>query len=392
MAETDRPTKIRKLSHGQETTSLSHSTGVVSEPAGEGNARPHTAMQPQVDAHGPANGASTSIDGDSDPAPAKQTNGDPDAVPKLSKNAQKRLLKQQAWDAKLPQRLELRKQQRVAKRARKKEARNAAIASGEIVPGQQMPPSTHTQVPITFIIDCDFDDLMRDTERKSLGAQIQRCYADNKRAPYMNHLTIASFNGELKNRYDNVMRKHYESWKGVRFVSDDFLITAKHAEEWMQDPAGGELAAPVFAKYRESEDAIAQAKQDAEIVYLSSDSDYTLTELKPFSTYIIGGLVDKNREKGICHKRAVAKGVKTAQLPIGEYLEMASRKVLTTNHVHEIMLKWLELGDWGQAFMQVLPKRKEAKLRGANDEHGGDGNESETMDDAAAVAAEDAGL
>jgi len=44
---------------------------------------------------------------------------------------------------------------------------------------------------------------------------------------------------------------------------------------------------------------------------------------------------------------------------------MNSRSVLATNHVSEIMLKWLELGDWGEAFIQVIPKRKGGKLRGA---------------------------
>ncbi|KAK5182803.1 tRNA (guanine(9)-N(1))-methyltransferase, partial [Cryomyces antarcticus] len=61
--------------------------------------------------------------------------------------------------------------------------------------------------------------------------------------------------------------------------------------------------------------------------------------------------------------RAMDRGIKTARLPIGDYLEMASRKVLTTNHVNEIMLRWLELGDWGKAFMQVIPKRKGGQLK-----------------------------
>ncbi|KAI5292731.1 tRNA (guanine(9)-N(1))-methyltransferase, partial [Ascosphaera acerosa] len=95
-----------------------------------------------------------------------------------------------------------------------------------------------------------------------------------------------------------------------------------------------------------------------EIIYLSSDSDETLTELKPYCTYVVGGLVDKNRHKGVCYRSAVANGVKTAKLPIGEYMKMSSRQVLTTNHVVEIMLRWLELGDWGQAFDLVIPKRK----------------------------------
>lgn len=108
----------------------------------------------------------------------------------------------------------------------------------------------------------------------------------------------------------------------------------------------------------------AEAKpEDGETVYLSSESPDTLTELKPYSTYIIGGLVDRNRYKGLCYKRAMDRGVKTAKLPIGDYIQMESRRVLTTNHVMEIMLHWLELGDWGEAFMKVLPQRKGGSLK-----------------------------
>lgn len=79
---------------------------------------------------------------------------------------------------------------------------------------------------------------------------------------------------------------------------------------------------------------------------------------------MIGGLVDRNREKNLCQRRAEERGIRTAKLPIGEYLQMSSRKVLATNHVVEIMSKWLETGDWAQAFMAVIPKRKGGELKG----------------------------
>jgi tRNA (guanine9-N1)-methyltransferase len=117
-----------------------------------------------------------------------------------------------------------------------------------------------------------------------------------------------------------------------------------------------------------------QAEKEGEVVYLTSDSPHTLERLQPYSTYIIGGLVDKNRHKGICYKTACDRGIKTAKLPIGKFMEMQSRFVLATNHVVEIMLRWLECGDWGQSFVKVMPKRKGGVLKAASeskqDEHG----------------------
>jgi hypothetical protein len=107
-----------------------------------------------------------------------------------------------------------------------------------------------------------------------------------------------------------------------------------------------------------------------EIVYLSSESENVLlgplfsfffpplpsfylhmfanAELDPTKVYIIGGLVDHNKHKvtfarggltkthpptqGLTHKMAVERGMLHAQLPIGQYLTMKSRKVLTINH------------------------------------------------------------
>ena len=223
-------------------------------------------------------------------------------------------------------------------------------------------------------------------EIKSLGAQITRCYSDNHKAPFKAHLAISSFGGQLKERFDNILSGHYSSWKGVNFLENDFYETAQQAKEWMKRPHGGKLLGALAPHQKrpdqpqssnlQDQDQGQEAEAEAgELVYLTSDSPDTLTELKPYSTYIIGGLVDRNRHKGICYKRAMDRGVKTAKLPIGDYMQMNSRFVLATNHVSEIMLRWMELGDWGEAFLRVIPKRKGAIMKGLQLEPGLQGEE-----------------
>ena len=306
--------------------------------------------------------------------------------PPLSKNQLKKRRRDQLWEEGRDKRKAIRKEKREAKKLKKQAARgeitlqSSATTDSHQAKGVQERVQERRkrhqpqpiQLPITLVIDCGFDDLMRDTERKSLGAQITRAYSDNNHAPFKAHLIVSSFGGYLKERFDTLLSGHHRSWKGVRFLEEDFIEAASQAEMTMRSPEGGSLTGVLAAQ---PSTGGAEKGQSGEIVYLTADSPKTLEALSPYSTYIIGGIVDKNRHKGICYKKAMDHGVKTAKLPIGDYLQMSTRTVLTTNHVVEIMLRWLECGDWGEAFMKVIPQRKGGLLKSSDhaDEEEGDG-------------------
>ncbi|KAF3004973.1 tRNA (guanine(9)-N(1))-methyltransferase [Curvularia kusanoi] len=316
--------------------------------------------------------------------------------PKMSKNQLKKQRRHERWESGREDRKLKRKEKAKEKKERRREAWAAANTPDENGNIPQLPstrpsrntPGSGTQVPITVVFDCSWEDLMFDAELKSLGLQITRCYSDNRKAKYRTHLAVSNWGGKMKERFEGILGNQHTSWKGFRFFEEDFVEVSKQSREWMTGPRGGVVAGAMKGAVTSAGEAEGEAEaetedkpsdEEGEIIYLSSESENTLTTLKPNSTYIIGGLVDKNRHKGVCHKRAVERGIKTAKLPIGEFLEMKSRQVLVTNHVLEIMLKWLELGDWGQAFMAVLPERKGAKLKDEKNEDGTpvDSNEPE---------------
>ena len=417
MEAEQRPQKLRKLSHGATGIDSARELQDASTHQRKPEVLPANAAGPEDDSDASSDDVFVQAgeDARAEETPAAADSDPNSSQPPMSKNQLKKLRKKQEWEAGRDYRKTKRKLKTAEKRARKRAAREEASKDGGTQDGLSAHrPRRPTRLPITFIIDCGFDDLMSDKERISLASQLTRAYSDNSRAPYQSHLVITSWGGSLKERFDTVLNKHYENWKGVRCEETDFAIAAHSAAERMNGPRGGKLVA-AFEKYAyhepaqeepvagDAEHAASQSSKEAgeapakqpasgnasfeppdpseksngtayppkaaqplpepDVVYLTSDSPHTLGELKPHSTYIIGGLVDKNRHKGICYRTACDKGIKTAKLPIGEYMQMQSRFVLATNHVVEIMLRWLECGDWGEAFMKVIPKRKGGKLK-----------------------------
>ncbi|KAJ6440957.1 tRNA (guanine-N(1)-)-methyltransferase [Purpureocillium lavendulum] len=343
---------------------------------------------------------------------------DASAAPPMSKNALKRLRKAQEWEDGKDDRRKRRKEKRQTRRERQREERATLIAQGvdpkSLAPAPR-PPST--LVPVALIVDCDFEQYMTDKERVSLSSQVTRCYADNRAARYRSHLWLAGWGGALERRFNDVLGRQQDHWKGVGFAPGDFLACADLAREKMRSQqaggggsasgtgtgggAGGEMIPslqrsvdePVSWDVAEREPfplpgpAPPLDPRHRDVVYLTSESPYTLQRLEPHTSYVIGGLVDKNREKGLCYRRARERGIRTARLPIGDFMVLKSRQILATNHVVEIMLKWLECEDWGEAFMAVIPKRKGGKLIGdeggdeGDDGAAGEGGDSELVED-----------
>ena len=330
----------------------------------------------------------------------------------LSKNQLKKLQRRQHWEESRAARKAHKKEKLVAKKDRLRRAKSdqtksraqnegpceavtselvgaqAEATKGDIKDAREHKPEWKNKkhihpirLPITLILDCSFDDLMTDKERISLASQLTRCYADNRAALYRTFLLVSSFGGGLKARFETVLGNSHRGWKGVQFEEVDYIAVLDNAIERMKGEkhrslqpdilkggAASFIVSDTDAVHTVTEVSIDQ--DEREIIYLTSDSPNTLTKLSAGGIYIIGGLVDRNRHKGICYKRAMDRGIKTAKLPIGEYLEMSSRFVLTTNQVVEIMLRWLELGDWGEAFVRVVPKRKGGVLKEGVDSAG----------------------
>ncbi|KAB1282241.1 tRNA methyltransferase 10-like protein A [Camelus dromedarius] len=228
----------------------------------------------------------------------------------ISKRQMKKLMKQKQWE----EQRELRKQKRKEKRKRKQLERQCQLESNTDGSDRKRIRRDVVHSTLRLIVDCSFDSLMVLKDIKKLHKQIQRCYAENRRALH---------------------------------PVQDIHIKPEHYSEFIK-------------------------KED--LIYLTSDSPNILKELDESKAYIIGGLVDHNHHKGLTYKQASDHGIDHAQLPLGDFVKMNSRKVLAVNHdeldekihgvvflaVFEIILEYLETRDWQEAFFTILPQRKGA--------------------------------
>ncbi len=211
-----------------------------------------------------------------------------------------------------------------------------------------------------------FEEAMREREVASLAQQIRYCYSYNKKSPNPVFASVTGLTLARDIPVDDVLGSDYPTVRELLERETGFPEWNRRmfecTEETLEEHYGLPVAATNFELLSQTNEEGAKQKK---IVYLTSDSSNTLKHLEDNTVYVIGGIVDRNRLKRATIGRAEDElNVETAKLPLQEYLmanniSMTTTKVLTVNHVFDILLKYREHGDnWNKAFGEVLPSRK----------------------------------
>ncbi|XP_078160438.1 tRNA (guanine(9)-N1)-methyltransferase-like [Carex rostrata] len=288
--------------------------------------------------------ATASADGD---------NTDPKPTQTLTKTAQKKLLKLEGLTARKAETKAAEKQRKAEKKEKRRrnwnqkfeslspEEKAKLLESNKEATWERIKREKEehrkkierlnkaAEVGQKVLLDLDFEDHMTANEIQSLSQQIICCYGANSRSTNPTHLWLTGCTGEMEARLKKI--PGFDKW-----------LIEKETRPYIE----------------------ALSDQKENLVYLTADSENVLEELDSKSIYIIGGLVDRNRFKGITLDKAKQQGIKSAKLPIGNYLKMSSSQVLTVNQVFEIMLNFIETRDWKSAFFKVIPQRKRDNAEG----------------------------
>ncbi|SNX86533.1 related to TRM10 - tRNA methyltransferase [Melanopsichium pennsylvanicum] len=299
-----------------------------------------------------------------------------------------------------------------------------------------------------LVIDCGFDELMAEKESNSMTQQLMYLYSANRAAkvPFgeiiltgqeiegnclkdvqPDQLSLVpkadsqitrgetgegsrgSKAGSIENNrigqaMDGKLRGVWRRWKrvtiykhgGLESLLSSISEPCPAAPTW--NSASGANSGSVAGRYFPAEEFRQTLHRIplSNAIYLTADTDDTLMSLEAGMTYIIGGIVDKNRYKGLCRAKADRLGIRAAKLPLSQEMLLAversvrlrgesiqdeaagdkdvgeegedekgfvGRKVLTVNQVVEILTAWTETRDWVKALEKALPRRK-LKQRG----------------------------
>ena len=240
-----------------------------------------------------------SVSATEEPENAHKIGDNSDNLQSMSKKQMKRFLRNKKWLESRPERKRLEKEK---KKMKLKKLRDEGIEVKRSALKRQLCPMSDSKCKVKVCIDCDFSDYMNDNEMKKLVKQIGRCYAVNRHSSAPVQLYITSIRDKIKDLFAKI-QSGYVNW--------DLICTQSHWTQLFDDKN--------------------------KIIYLSSDSQDLIPEPKHICqtndyVFIIGGLVDHNRHKGLCHRLAIEKSVQTGRLPINEYIQMTQRRVLAVNH------------------------------------------------------------
>ncbi|KAM9836369.1 tRNA methyltransferase 10 homolog B isoform 2-T2 [Aulostomus maculatus] len=183
---------------------------------------------------------------------------------------------------------------------------------------------------LRLCVDLSLTHLMSDKEVSRLAGQLRRLYGSNRRTRQPFHLILADLREDSR-LYRECVRMNAGFLNYTMDVTEDGCL---------------DLFAP------------------ESIVYLTPDAEQVLETLDPDKVYVLGGLVDESVQKKLSLSRAAELSVRTARLPIDEYMRKRDNaknfhsKILAINQVFDILLTFCETGSWTDALRTWFPPGK----------------------------------
>ena len=274
----------------------------------------------------------------------------------ISKNQLKKMKRQEEWKQKMEKIKAYKKEKKKEKKRLKREERekeellNPKINQTKKEINKDIPFKSRKQIKEEFkekckngmrvIIDCDFEHLMDERCIKSMVRQIVDLYSINKYSTNPFRVILYGVGKQIK---EGLEKSDYKNWIGIEiYFKEDYPNFDKFIEDIL---------------YKDDKRPMKDIKYN--IYYLSADSENNIENIDKNSTYIIGGIVDRNKYKGLSLNKAKELGINHGKFPIGEYLKLQSSQVLTTNHTFHILNEFSIRHDWKEAFVSIIPKRKQ---------------------------------
>ena len=197
-----------------------------------------------------------------------------------------------------------------------------------------------------LIVDCAYETLMTDAEVFSLCKQIRYAYAVNARArrtPFPLRIALTSLSGAMP----------------------DTMATVPAAAASAKAPCAGRLHSALRRNagfdcwvLERAAEHFTSTMDGERTVYLTAESPNVLSSLDISYSYVVGGLVDHNRLKGISHDVASAFALQTARLPLREAMQNGGRRrtVITVNQVMDVVISvWQQQRQYQQQHVADEP-------------------------------------
>ena len=281
----------------------------------------------------------------------------------ISKNQMKKIKKQEEWLKKMEVIKKYKKEKKKEKKRIKREQKKQEEKLNPKKPEEIKETKINKNLNIPFIsrkekkeefkrkcknglkvvIDCDFEHLMNERNNKSMVRQITDLYAINRSSENPFRLILYGVGEHIK---EGLKKCNCENWLGIEiYYKEEYPTFEKFIEKVL---------------YKEDKYDKRPLKDIKNIIYyLSADSENNVENIDNNATYIIGGIVDRNKYKGLTYNKAKELGINHGKFPIGEFLKLNSSQVLTTNHTFHILNEFSIKHDWKEAFVSIIPKRKQ---------------------------------